>query len=215
MRIKQLKAGYNQLNLAKVRIVARLKFDGCLSKSGTNYVIKYEMIEEDLLQSFRDDLVSVYGLEPSRLMHKSGKTGKLLPLYYLRAKLVYNDLMKYGPFDSYNWRIPAQILSSSHNVKKEFVRCFFDDEGSVVLKRNGKSGVIKAYSINLVGLTQISELLNGFGIGRKLYSGYGAKRNVFGIVISDLKKFSQLIGFSCARKTTKLQLFLSQMPQYL
>jgi len=208
MRIKKLKKGYEFLSLAKVRIIARLKFDGCIFRTKHDYVMKYELIDDDLLESFKQDLIDVYGLKPTRLLHRSGKTGKLIPLYYLRSKLAYEDLMKYGPYFSNNWAVPVSILNSKDGIKKEFLRCFFDDEGSVVISKKQTKCVIKGYSINKIGLIQLFHMLKSLNINGKLYGGFGLKRNVFALIISDLTAFQQQIGFSCERKRLKLQNFM-------
>jgi hypothetical protein len=85
MRINKLKTGYVQLTPAKVRLIARLKFDGCICKTKHNYVMKYEVRDRDLLESFKKDVISVYGLIPKKMRHRSGKTGKSIDYYYFRS----------------------------------------------------------------------------------------------------------------------------------
>ena len=68
----------------------------------------------------------------------------------------------------------------------------------------GKKGIIKVYSINENGLKQIQKILLGFDINTKLSYGYGAKRNVYAILIKDLNKFDKEIGFNLKRKQNRL-----------
>ena len=97
----------------------------------------------------------------------------------------------------------SDILNSSREIKKEFLRSFFDDEGSVV--KQGNHGIIRLYSINLEGLRQIQKMLNEFEINSKIDAGFGLKRNVFAIVIKDLTQFHKKIGFNLKRKQEKLE----------
>ena len=99
-------------------------------------------------------------------------------------------------------------MKSGKNVKREFIRTFFDDEGSVILNQRE----LRLYSINLIGLEQIHELLREFSIRGKIKSGYGFKRNVYALIIRSqcLINFATEIGFSCVRKDEKLSELLKK-----
>ena len=47
-------------------------------------------------------------------------------------------------------------------------------------------------------------LFEDFNVVSKLYFGYGERRNVYGLVINDIKAFNDKIGFSLVRKMQKL-----------
>ena len=211
MRIKKLKKGFKNLTKEKARIIAHLIGDGAHYRCKHDYNLKYEVTDTELLKSFEDDVVKVYGLELKYHYNPSGKTGKLIPFVRLRSKLAYEDLLKYASYFSKDWRIKDELLKSSKEIKKEFLKAFFDDEGSIC--KEGKRGIIKLYSINLQGLRQIQKLLIGFNIQGKIYPGYGLKRNVYAILIRDLRLFHDKIGFNLKRKQDKLEKFIKESYQ--
>jgi len=206
--LKPIKNQLQDLTPAKARIIARLKGDGAIFRSGTNYIIKYEVKDKEQLKSFENDVKEVFGLNMKWLKHRSGITGKLLDLVWLRSKLAFEDLNKFGKFRSENRNIPKEVFKSTREVKKEFIKAFFDDEGSVIIGNKE----IRLYSTNKNGLQEMKNLLNEFNIKSKLRSGYGKKRNVFALVIKDIesiKNFANNIGFDLERKQTKLSNILS------
>lgn len=203
MRIKKLKPGFEKLTKEKARIIAHLIADGCAFISKHDYNMKYEVSDRELLSSFEKDMIKVYGLDLIKGYNPSGKTGKPIPFVRLRSKLAYKDLIKYAAYFSKDWRIKDKVLNSSRGIKREFLRSFFDDEGSVV--KQGNYGIIRLYSINLEGLKQIQKMLNEFEINSKIDAGFGLKRNVSAVVIKDLKQFQKKIGFNLKRKQEKLE----------
>ena len=203
MRIKKLKERYEELTEEKARLLGHLIGDGCVSQSGTNYVIKYEVKDRDLLDQFEADLVNVFGLKPTRGQNPSGKKGVLIPYVSLRSKLAFNNLKQYCEFRSDRWSIPTKILNAHDQIKVEFLRALFDDEGTVVPQKY--SFQIRLYSINLKGLKQVERLINTFRIPSRILSGYGNKRNVYELIIEDNRMFHSKIGFSCIRKQERLK----------
>lgn len=201
MRIKKLKDGFEVLTKEKARLIAHLIGDGCVYKVKTNYNIKYEVKDQELLQQFEEDIISVYGLPVIKGFNPSGKTGELIPLVLLRSKRAFEDLKRYCEYASATWWVPIQILEAEESLKKEFLRALFDDEGTVVKER--KRSVIRLYSINEKGLKTIQVMLEGLGIKSKLVPGYGCKRNVYAVVIRDSSSFKTKIGFYLARKQHK------------
>ncbi|MEA2038177.1 MAG: LAGLIDADG family homing endonuclease [Nanoarchaeota archaeon] len=206
MRIKKLKIGFEKLTKAKARIIAHLIGDGCAFKSNTDYNLKYDISDRELLNSFKNDIWRVYGLKLTIGLKPSGKTGKLLPFVRLRSKLAYEDLLSYSSYYSKDWILKNKFLNSSREIKREFLRALFDDEGSVVPQ--SKSAVIRLYSINLKGLKQIEKILNDFDVHSNLQGGYGARRNVYALIIKDLELFDGRIGFNLRRKQERLNQFL-------
>ncbi len=206
MRIHKITPQTSELTLAKVRLIARLKGDGSVFRSGRNktiYWLKYEVSNYDDIRSFADDIKEVYGLEPKFCLHRSGKNpNKLLPVVFVRSKLAYQDITKYGPYNSREWIVPDVILNGSYINKVEFIKAFAEDEGTVT------SNQVRIYSINFTGLKQISDMLVSFNIENRIIGGFGASRNVYAIVISKkkhLSTFAGLIGFRSDRKNNKLK----------
>ena len=198
MRIKKLKSGFEKLTKEKARLIAHLIGDGCAFISKHDYNMKYEVSDKESLESFENDMTQVYGLTLMKGSKPSGKTGKPIPFVRLRSKLAYEDLLKYASYFSRDWKIKRKLLNSSREIKREFLKAFIDDEGSIFKQQN--KGILKLYSINLEGLKQIQKMLLEFNITGKIYSGYGLKRNVYAISIDDLKLFHKEIGFNLKRK---------------
>ena len=203
MRIKELKKGYEKLTERKARIVAHSIGDGYIGISKHDYNIKYEVSDPELIDSFKKDLIEVYGLKVTDGFNKSGKTDKMLPFVRLRSKLAYEDLQRFASYYSSDWKIKKPILRAKKYIKREFLKALFDDEGSVI--PIGKGGLVRLYSINKKGLEQIIFLLKEFKIESFLVSGFGLRRNVYGLTIKDLKLFLKEIGFNLKRKQRKLE----------
>ncbi|MFH1631136.1 MAG: LAGLIDADG family homing endonuclease [Candidatus Aenigmatarchaeota archaeon] len=204
--LKQILPQKKEISCAKARIIAHLKGDGAILRSGknkSNYIIKYEVRDNDQLLRFASDVEKVYGLKVSWFTNTSGFTGKPIQFVQLRSKLAYYDLMNFGKYYSNNWTIPETILKSSKKIKIEFLRAFCDDEGSVIPNERK----IKIYSKNRQGLTQIRKMLSGLGIQSNMKYGFGADRNIYALIISDdgLQKFHKIIGFGLYRKQQKLK----------
>ena len=83
MGIKAIKKESSLLSIPKTRIIAKLMADGCVSKSRNNYVIKYEVKDNESLENFKQDILNVYGLNMSRGFKPSGKTGEPVPFVKL------------------------------------------------------------------------------------------------------------------------------------
>lgn len=203
MKIKRPKKNFDKLTKAKVRIVAHLIGDGCVYQYKHNYNIRYEVKDQESLESFEKDILRVYGLSLTKGFNPSGKTKKPIPFLLLRSKIVFQDLQKYASYFSSDWAIKKIILKSSLQIKKEFLKALFDDEGSVFEQAN--KGKVRLYSINKQGLKQIQRILTQFEITSNLIGGFGAKRNVYGLETLDLQKFKDKIGFNLTRKNLKLE----------
>ena len=109
MRIKKLKYGFEKLTKEKARIIAHSIGDGCVYKSNHDYNIKYEVVDCELLESFEQDMLKVYGLKLTKGFNPSGKTDRLIPYIRLRSKLVFEDLMRYATYLSKDWEMVPSI----------------------------------------------------------------------------------------------------------
>ncbi len=198
MRIHPLKLGHERLTPAKARIIAHLIGDGCACRSGSDYHIKYASNDEALLEQFSKDMCFAYGLRTKRYLERSGKTGKPLPLVHARSKRAFLDLMQYSSFYSREWIVPADIQQGNPEIRRAFLQAFFDDEGTAFLVKGRL--MIRAYSINKPGLIAVQRMLSDCRIETRLRSGFGMRRNVYGIEIIDQERFAARIGFSLKRK---------------
>lgn len=198
MRIKKLKSGFEKLTKAKARLIAHLIGDGAHYQTKHDYVLKYEVRDEESLNQFNDDIIEVYGLIPSWEWNTSGITGKPIKFVRLRSKLAFEDLLRYSTYFSPDWKLKPVLLNAPQEIKLEFLKALFDDEGSVTDKYS-----VLLYSINKSGLLQVKDMLKEFEIRSELKSGFGCKRNVFALSLKH-KPFKDKIGFGLKRKQDKL-----------
>ena len=212
MRINSIKLQLPVLTSAKSRLIARLKGDGSLfvaGKNKTNYYLKFFSVNDNELKVFSDDIKEVYGLKTKTAVKQSGKNPlKYVKNAFIRSKLAYEDMKRYGNFGSYDWSVPKDILGASIEIKSEFLRTFAEDEGSVLINNRE----VRIYSINENGLMQLADLFKDFGIETGIKKGYGVKRNVFGLIIRGkerLIKFRDFIGFRSESKSKKLDILIS------
>tara|TARA_Y100000310_G_C20172034_1_gene574125 strand:- start:31 stop:483 length:453 start_codon:yes stop_codon:yes gene_type:complete len=119
MRIKKPKKGFRKLTKAKARLIAHLIGDGAHYKTKHDYVLKYEVRDEESLQQFNDDIISVYGLKPSWEWNKSGITGVPIKFVRLRAKLAFEDLLRYSTYYSKDWELKPLMLNASIQIKNK------------------------------------------------------------------------------------------------
>ncbi|MBW2976991.1 LAGLIDADG family homing endonuclease [Candidatus Woesearchaeota archaeon] len=202
MRIKKLKFGFGKLTKEKARIIAHLIGDGAHYKTKHDYVLKYEVRDEESLKQFNDDIIQVYGLKPSWEWNTSGITGEPIKFVRLRAKLAFEDLAKYATYFSKDWELKPLLTKAPKEIKREFLKALFDDEGSVRSRYE-----IYLYSINKNGLNQIKNMLNEFEIDSRIKPGFGQRKNVYALIINDLKSFHAKIGFNLKRKQERLERF--------
>jgi hypothetical protein len=162
-RIKPIRIKHKQLTLVKARIIGHCMFDGSVD----HYTVRYTNTSLELLHEFIDDMAQEYGIAPT-----SVTVIKKRRLPYFTAtfcsKVVCADLLKYVPCyisDSPQCKIPAEIFSSGRDTKKEFLRAFWEDEGSVDIY-----GEIRAKIKNRVLRDQLISLHNEFQIECNPYS---------------------------------------------
>ena len=161
--IKPIKS-QNKLSSRKVRIIGHILFDGTMYNSKYHYFVRYINSSKKLIEQFIEDLKTVYGLTPSAL--ESKKDSKLICYAVtFKSKLLYEDLEKY--FGSYSSKsvspIPKIIMDSSKKMKIEFLRSFWEDEGSISAK-----GRLMADQKSEKIIKQIIKLHNDIGLYPRL-----------------------------------------------
>jgi len=173
--LKQIKPQNKTLSLSKVRIIGHLLFDGTVYKKDYHYIARYINSSKELINQFVLDMKKVYGINPTSLEVFKGKNNLNHHKVSFSCRVLYEDLMIY--FESYstsnqNIRIPNSIMNAEKNIKLEFLRTFFEDEGSISsnyrIMGDSKSEVIIRQIINML---KEFELL--FRLCRyKQYTGY-------------------------------------------
>ncbi len=160
-----------------ISLVAHLLFDGEMSGRGS---CVYTNSSAVLLQQVRISMKKIYDFEPKRVESTPGvyriSYHNVELESYLKKKAV--ELMRVVP-------------RLERNLQRQFLRAFFDDEGSVYFI--GTKRAVRGYQHNHKTLFLVQRLLKGFGIE----SAVDVKYNEITITKKEnLKKFSVKIGFS-------------------
>ena len=163
----QIKLQKPFLTPEKVRVIGHSLFDGMLYNNKYHYLVKYINSSRQLIDQFVKDVDKVYGLKRYYLETIPGKNMITYKVYF-KSKLFYEDLKRY--FKSYSTtksfiKIPLEIINSNKEVQIEFIRSFFEDEGSI-----SSNGRIMGDLKNLNIIRQILSMLNKFGLHFKLCS---------------------------------------------
>lgn len=169
--VKQIKTQKYILEPAKARIIGHILFDGMLYHNKYHYLAKYVNSSKKLIDQFIKDVREVYGLKTAYIETLNGEFMITYKVYF-KSKQLYLDLKKY--FESYSTTnksiaIPAKILNAEKRVKIEFLRAFFEDEGSI--SANGRiMGDLKSEKI----INRILRMLREFGLFFKIceYKSY-------------------------------------------
>jgi hypothetical protein len=187
--IKLIKPQTNFLSAPKIRIIGHVLFDGMLSKSKEYHKItRYINSSKENIDQFISDVMEVYDLKPTALEVEKGLT---FPIYKVSfsSKLMYEDLSKY--IYSYSTAnkiaLPDVVLNSSQELKLEFLKTFFDDEGSI--SRNGRiMADLKSKAI----ISQIVMILEEFGLKFKQVSYKDYKGETYKVYLPKTKENLEL-----------------------
>lgn len=136
-----------------------------------------------LLRDFADHVKRVYDYQPW-IDYKRGRVE-------VKRVAVVNDLLKYGPYDSYNWSIPFEVMNGDFDVKREWIRCFGDGEGHV--SKSKKEITFK--SVNVSGLKKIKFLLFRLGIASRINGPYDGAYVLTISRFSNLRRYRKIVGF--------------------
>ena len=192
----------------KAKIIAHLQADGGFYLRGAKgNVVRYFNNDMTLIGDFRKAIYKVYDI-------KAWKPSKGRTCWETGSGTtpVLSDLSKYS-LGTKNWKIPKSIIEGKDGVKAVYLRAFFDDEASVVLRKKsrGWDREVKVFSVNYNGLKQIVRLLKNFGISASIYGPYRGKYFELRIMKkADLITYFRKIGFnSCPKKKMLLTIVKS------
>lgn len=163
---------------AIVSLVAHLLFDGEIKGAGCSYNNR----NTALLQIVEKHMREIYSFPPSRYLNSL--TGV--------SRISYFNVALAGHIKVKSQQLLLEIVSMPKNLKREFVRAFFDDEGCMDFRPSRSVRQVRGYQKDLKVLELISELLLEFGILSQIQ-----KPNE--IVVSgqkNLEIFQKEIGFS-------------------
>jgi len=216
---------YKKLTPAKAFIMGVLCGDGSIHRQivkwkGYKYVsygVQLNSIDKDFVHEFKKAMKKVYGITVKT--HRIPGDIRKLPSGYSECKdqfiakvswkKVYEDLIRYGNFGTYSWRVPIEIIRGHKELAAYFLRGFFDSEGSVDIKNRS----IEVTSCNKRGLKDVQELLKKF----KILATLGlSKKGLFRLRFSSsiyLKFFKEKINFSIERKRNVLKKAINSLKE--
>ena len=185
--------------------IAGLLRDGSISKSRNNlYEIQISQKDRNFLNRVFRIMKRVFPEEKIKLV----QYGKQTPRIKIYSKKIYFEiieLLEYPGVQS-RWSVPSCIKDAQKEIKKYFIRGFFDAEGEVPLSLN-QSGKFKVWvrfhhswdGNKCIVLKEIKKILeNDFGIQCGKISGPKKEKNIpsFDLMIygEHAKKFMREIG---------------------
>lgn len=205
--------------------------DGSISRTATSIGIKYYVAfcntsYEWLNNVIRPILEKTFQINVTKPCHDRKPTKFQVRVRKHAIALFLADLFQHPFGKQINWRTPIWIESAPQEIKKWYVRGFFDSEGGCgnVLKQKDKypwqSVFFIAFHASASGdvcfpLEDLKKMLNGFGIASreikqdvwKRKSGFGTKEKPFFLKIvtaEDKLRFAELIGSSHPEKRNNL-----------
>ena len=202
-----------KISIEMARIIAKICGDGNLSKR----YIRYNNTCQDLLDEFCDDVKKEFGAV--HLIFGKGNSGtSFVQIQDKRCLNLLRHTLK--SYKSKDIKIPKLILNASTNIKKEFIRAFFDDEGCANLRINQKTKEwkrnVEISSKAFIFLKSIKHILeNEFGIKTNRIIKFSKKdplKFCYKLSITgkdNIEKFKKDIGFKHPKKQKILELMIS------
>ena len=161
-----------------VMLVAHLLFDGEIQKNGCAYNNR----SEALLQRVEDFMRLVYEFEPKRY------TNKLTGV----KRIAYHNVALGAYFSGKSQELTRQITSMPKEMKRSFLKAFFDDEGCMDFNMKGNRKRVRGYQKDTRILELISGLLTDFNIDSRVIM----PNEVTIVGKPNLMRFQKEIGFS-------------------
>lgn len=118
------------------------------------YIIGYSNTKKELLKEFAQDIFEVFGLKIISNKNKHEVR--------VKSKKLWEFLQAMGAGGSYEWTIPDSIIEGSKNIKKSWLRAFFDDEARFDKNEKGELLRIRLKSVNKKGVCQVADILRTF-----------------------------------------------------
>lgn len=183
---------FSKLSPKKAYILGVLCGDGHINKKMIRFEIRND---EEFIKEFAKAVKEVYGLDFEYKYY--GKRNSLV--LYVASEIICEDLLNYGKFGTFKWRVPKEIIKSKdEKIISNFLRGVYDSEGSVA-----KSCILMSSS-NKKGIEDISFLLKKLGIENKIGITKGSHYILWIFRKERFKIFRDKIGFTTKRKQDKL-----------
>lgn len=163
---------------ALVNLVAHILFDGAIKSGGILYYNRSCV----LINNFRNKMANIYNGKPRTYTSYNGV-----------KRVVYHNVELVGFLKQKSGELIENIYTLSHECQREFLKAFFDDEGSVDFRLKYKKRRIRGYQYNEKILRLVNRLLKNFGINSCIDNRFNE------ITITrekDIRKFAMKINFS-------------------
>jgi transposase len=187
---KNIKRQRNWLTRQKASLIGHLIGDGSvfIDKKG-RCIIYFSNTCFKLVKFVSRALESVYGI---KLKIRKAENR----IFYIKcvSKKAWQDLSKYTPYGSREWRVPIEIFQNSTVLGPPFLRSLADDEGSVILhprRKNDWNRQICLASTSDQGRKDIIHLLSMLGI-----NSYETGILVCITGRENLIRFQRVVGFT-------------------
>ena len=169
---------FNKWTPPIVNLVAHMLFDGAIRSGG----ILYYNRSQALIKNFRDKMLSIYNGKP-RIYKDNNDV----------IRLAYHNVELGDFFKNKSLQLLEDISKLPISYQREFLKAFFDDEGSVDFRLNSMKRRVKGYQQNTHVLNLVQKLLNNF----KINSYVDGRFNEIMITKQEnIKKFAKEINFS-------------------
>ncbi len=186
--------------------------DGYISSLDKERCIKFSNTHLKLVEDFKKRTENIFNIK-RRITVRKVKNKKVAYFYCATKKEVYEELIKYGPYYTENWRLPVDFLD--RKGLSLWLRAFFDSEGWLQFRPH-QTRTIAAHSLNHRGLLQIQTALkNVFGISSAVKKEKNRKISYLGIYgKDDITKFQKEINFLHTEKRNKLMVMTHSYLSY-
>lgn len=204
----------NSTNENIAYIIGALR-DGCFTKNEKYYVYRIRIYQKnkEWLEKVSDIFYNAFGKIPTIKHDKRDNVWCLI----LDSKSIFQKLVKISEFpgNQRTWKLPKFISEASEEIKKEYIRGFFDAEGGVphIEKKEQEQKNIRIYfsQVSEEALIELKRLIEEFGIKCGKVSGpyfkKGFENPTYGLRIhgiSEVAKFSMIIGSLHPEKILRL-----------
>lgn len=191
----------NQITPEEARVHAHVCGDGSLSISERKrrktreleFRVRYTNKDRALLEEFKQDVKIVYNRAVTKYRCDLA----------FSSKRVFKHLKDLGAGDSHSWFISERISKGSIEVRKMWLRAFWDDEGTV------RADGLVASSVNYIGLVQVCSMMHSVGVNAHITGPYRDKGSLkwhLRVNKKDVVYFATNIGFTSPMKANKLSL---------
>ena len=170
---------FTRWNADTISLVAHFLFDGEINHSGCIYNNR----NQALIQHVENCMENIYNLEPKR--YKNYMTGVFRISYFNVSLAAY--------IKEKSVELLGTVTRFSKDMKREFLKSFFDDEGCMDFRAKRNLRQIRGYQKRVSVLYLIQDLLRDFDIDSRIV----LPNEIVVTGKANLLKFQKEINFSC------------------